>query len=124
MSFESNIESDPLKDKKESILERLPKEGLTEDLRKEITEWRGRRLEQIGTYPTMAGRITVNYEMAQFYEYASDINTMFVELDEARSTALAEIDNPLNGQEIIDELKEILEKIEARIREMEQKYPA
>jgi hypothetical protein len=124
MSFESFFSPDNLTTKKEEILGKLEKDGLTDLIREEIVEWRKEREKLNMAIPTADGIVRLNYEMAQIYEYAGDINEMFLSLDEALNGVVSEIANPLNSTAVRENLEKMARMMEDRINEMEKKYPA
>ena len=111
MSFETFFNPDDLTVEKEEILGKLEKGGLTDAIREEIIEWRKKREEVAMASPAANEIVRLNYEMAQIYEYADDINEMFNSLDDALQNAI---------QEGFADLEEM---IRARRAEMEEKYP-
>ena len=112
MRFENFFNPDELSLQKEEILEKLKRDGFSENVRSQVIEWRGKREEQAASSPTAEGIIRLNYEMAQIYEYANDIEEMFNSLDDALRNAIQE------------NFPDIEKMIRARIQEMEEKYLA
>ena len=118
MSYEKMFGEDGLSLEKLSLIGRLEKEGITEDVRKAVIHWTEQM--EVRSLISAIEMIRFNVDRSELYEAMGDIDEMFWCLDQALVQVQSERDKSVEGGNW-DELEE---KIKKRVSEMEEKYPS